>query len=230
MIAVAMLSLAGIPPFPGFIAKFLIFRNVIAAGYTPTRCWAWSAATSASISTCAWIQYMFMSAPSEDIRRRARCFARSRARCGPALPRAGHPSVRVSRLVHRTPVSGPRTHARVFVAGAAAIDQLAHRNAVKQFDVPPLHLDQPVVMKAGKQAAHGFQLEPQVAPDLLARHPQHELARRIAVRAGTAATSRAGTPRAAARRSSFPARSSWCCARAHLLRQQLDAGCAGIGR
>ncbi len=34
MIAVAMLSLAGIPPFPGFIAKFLIFRNVIAAGYT----------------------------------------------------------------------------------------------------------------------------------------------------------------------------------------------------
>ena len=34
MIAVAMLSLAGIPPFPGFVAKFLIFRNVIAAGHT----------------------------------------------------------------------------------------------------------------------------------------------------------------------------------------------------
>jgi NADH-quinone oxidoreductase subunit N len=34
MIAVAMLSLAGIPPFPGFIAKFLIFRNVMAAGHT----------------------------------------------------------------------------------------------------------------------------------------------------------------------------------------------------
>src|SRR4029434_7656830 len=34
MIAVAMLSLAGIPPLPGFIAKFLIFRNVMAAGYT----------------------------------------------------------------------------------------------------------------------------------------------------------------------------------------------------
>jgi NADH-quinone oxidoreductase subunit N len=32
-IAIAMLSLAGIPPLPGFIAKFLIFRNVIAAGY-----------------------------------------------------------------------------------------------------------------------------------------------------------------------------------------------------
>ena len=34
MIGSAMLSLAGIPPFPGFVAKFLIFRNVMAAGYT----------------------------------------------------------------------------------------------------------------------------------------------------------------------------------------------------
>ena len=34
VIGVAMLSLAGIPPFPGFAAKFLIFRNVLAAGYT----------------------------------------------------------------------------------------------------------------------------------------------------------------------------------------------------
>ena len=33
MIGAAMLSLAGIPPFPGFVAKFLIFRNVVAAGY-----------------------------------------------------------------------------------------------------------------------------------------------------------------------------------------------------
>ncbi|MBE0550362.1 MAG: NADH-quinone oxidoreductase subunit N [Rubrivivax sp.] len=34
MIGIAMLSLAGIPPFPGFVAKFLIFKNVVAAGYT----------------------------------------------------------------------------------------------------------------------------------------------------------------------------------------------------
>jgi NADH-quinone oxidoreductase subunit N len=33
MIGIAMLSLAGIPPFPGFVAKFLIFKNVIAAGH-----------------------------------------------------------------------------------------------------------------------------------------------------------------------------------------------------
>lgn len=34
LIAIAMLSLAGLPPFPGFAAKFLIFKNVVAAGYT----------------------------------------------------------------------------------------------------------------------------------------------------------------------------------------------------
>ena len=34
LIGIAMLSLAGIPPLPGFVAKFLIFKNVIAAGYT----------------------------------------------------------------------------------------------------------------------------------------------------------------------------------------------------
>ena len=34
LIGIALLSLAGIPPFPGFVAKFLIFKNVIAAGYT----------------------------------------------------------------------------------------------------------------------------------------------------------------------------------------------------
>jgi NADH-quinone oxidoreductase subunit N len=34
MIGIAMLSLAGVPPFPGFVAKFLIFKNVMAAGYT----------------------------------------------------------------------------------------------------------------------------------------------------------------------------------------------------
>jgi NADH-quinone oxidoreductase subunit N len=32
-IGLAMLSLAGIPPLPGFIGKFLIFKNVIAAGH-----------------------------------------------------------------------------------------------------------------------------------------------------------------------------------------------------
>ncbi|MCU0898259.1 MAG: NADH-quinone oxidoreductase subunit N [Burkholderiales bacterium] len=34
MLGVAMLSLAGIPPFPGFVAKFLVFTNVMQAGHT----------------------------------------------------------------------------------------------------------------------------------------------------------------------------------------------------
>lgn len=34
LIAVAMLSLAGLPPLPGFSAKFLIFRTVVAAGFS----------------------------------------------------------------------------------------------------------------------------------------------------------------------------------------------------
>ncbi|MDP1900306.1 MAG: NADH-quinone oxidoreductase subunit N [Rubrivivax sp.] len=34
VIGLSMLSLAGIPPLPGFIGKFLIFREVMAAGYT----------------------------------------------------------------------------------------------------------------------------------------------------------------------------------------------------
>jgi NADH-quinone oxidoreductase subunit N len=34
LIAIAMLSLAGLPPLPGFVAKFYIFRNLITAGHT----------------------------------------------------------------------------------------------------------------------------------------------------------------------------------------------------
>jgi NADH-quinone oxidoreductase subunit N len=33
LIAAAMLSLAGLPPLPGFVAKFLVFANVLAAGH-----------------------------------------------------------------------------------------------------------------------------------------------------------------------------------------------------
>ncbi|MCU0259112.1 MAG: hypothetical protein MUF56_08835 [Solirubrobacteraceae bacterium] len=36
LLAVAVLSLAGLPPFPGFFAKLLVFRSVIASGYLAT--------------------------------------------------------------------------------------------------------------------------------------------------------------------------------------------------
>lgn len=62
MIAAALLSLAGIPPFPGFVAKFLIFKNVIAAGYTG---WAVAGLIGSYLGIYFYlrvIQYMFMSA------------------------------------------------------------------------------------------------------------------------------------------------------------------------
>jgi NADH-quinone oxidoreductase subunit N len=60
LIAAAMLSLAGIPPFPGFVAKFLIFRNVIEAGYTA---WAVAGLIGSYLGIYFYlrvIQYMFM--------------------------------------------------------------------------------------------------------------------------------------------------------------------------
>ncbi len=60
-IGMAMLSLAGIPPFPGFVGKFLIFRNVIAAGYTG---WAVIGLVGSYLGIYFYlrlIQFMFMS-------------------------------------------------------------------------------------------------------------------------------------------------------------------------
>ena len=62
LIALAMLSLAGIPPLPGFVAKFMIFKNVIAAGYTA---YAVAGLIGSYIGIYFYlrvVQYMFMSA------------------------------------------------------------------------------------------------------------------------------------------------------------------------
>ena len=68
MIAVAMLSLAGIPPLPGFIAKFLIFRNVMAAGYTLYAVLGLIGSYLGIYFYLRVIQFMFMSveAPAAD--------------------------------------------------------------------------------------------------------------------------------------------------------------------
>jgi len=62
MIGISMLSLAGIPPFPGFIAKFLIFRNVNAAGYTTYAVLGLVGSYLGIYFYLRVIQFMFMSA------------------------------------------------------------------------------------------------------------------------------------------------------------------------
>lgn len=59
-IAAAMLSLAGLPPLPGFVAKFLVFRNVLAAGHAT---WAVLGLVASYLGLYFYlrvIQYMFM--------------------------------------------------------------------------------------------------------------------------------------------------------------------------
>jgi NADH-quinone oxidoreductase subunit N len=66
MIGIAMFSLAGIPPFPGFVAKFLIFRNVMMAGYTT---WAVLGLVGSYLGIYFYlrvIQFMFMSPDSAE--------------------------------------------------------------------------------------------------------------------------------------------------------------------
>ena len=62
MITIAMLSLAGIPPLPGFVAKFLIFKNVMAAGYTTYAVLGLVGSYLGIYFYLRVIQYMFMSA------------------------------------------------------------------------------------------------------------------------------------------------------------------------
>jgi NADH-quinone oxidoreductase subunit N len=67
MLAVAMLSLAGLPPLPGFIAKFLIFRNVLAAGYTTYAVLGLVASYLGIYFYLRVIQYMFMNPTPQDV-------------------------------------------------------------------------------------------------------------------------------------------------------------------
>jgi NADH-quinone oxidoreductase subunit N len=60
MIAIAMLSLAGLPPLPGFAAKFLVFKNVLEAGYTAYAVAGLVASYLGLYFYLRVIQYMFM--------------------------------------------------------------------------------------------------------------------------------------------------------------------------
>ena len=63
MIAVAMLSLAGLPPLPGFVAKFLVFQNVLAAGHTGYAVAGLVASYLGLYFYLRVVQYLFMSEP-----------------------------------------------------------------------------------------------------------------------------------------------------------------------
>lgn len=66
-IALAMLSLAGIPPFPGFVAKFLIFREVMAAGFTLYAVLGLVGSYLGIYFYLRVIQAMFMSPPDSSV-------------------------------------------------------------------------------------------------------------------------------------------------------------------
>ena len=65
-LAIAMLSLAGIPPLPGFVAKFLVFRNVMAAGHTELAVLGLIGSYLGLYFYLRVIQYMFMSARTDE--------------------------------------------------------------------------------------------------------------------------------------------------------------------
>jgi len=75
MMAVAMLSLAGIPPLPGFIAKFLVFRNVMAGGYMGYAVLGLVGSYLGIYFYLRVIQYMFMSTEGGAAGGRARRMA-----------------------------------------------------------------------------------------------------------------------------------------------------------
>jgi NADH-quinone oxidoreductase subunit N len=69
MIAVSMLSLAGLPPLPGFVAKFLVFRNVLDAGHTGFAVAGLVASYLGLYFYLRVIQYMFMNEPEPSAAR-----------------------------------------------------------------------------------------------------------------------------------------------------------------
>ncbi len=67
-ISISLLSLAGLPPFPGFFAKFYIFKNVLAAGHTTFALAAFLASYIGIYFYLRLIVLMYMSEHVEEIK------------------------------------------------------------------------------------------------------------------------------------------------------------------
>jgi NADH-quinone oxidoreductase subunit N len=79
--ALAMLSLAGIPPLPGFVAKFLVFSNVMAAGHTVYAVVGLVASYVGIYFYLRVIQLMFMSEAAPALRAQPRPLATAALLC-----------------------------------------------------------------------------------------------------------------------------------------------------
>jgi hypothetical protein len=100
-----------------------------------------------------------------------------RGRAARALAAAGIIGEGISRL---QPGGLPRTTSGVGRTGelpatrgnalAIADGETAQRTSVDQLHQPPLHLDHAFALQACELTTYRFQLEPEVAPDLFARH------------------------------------------------------------
>src|SRR6186713_2659203 len=85
-----------------------------------------------------------------------------------AFAESAEPSVGIRMCLNMAPGSMPgREH---------ALDA----GDVEDADVLLLHVDQALGLELGEQAAHGFELQTEVAAELLARHAQVEVGGRVA--------------------------------------------------
>jgi len=71
ILAVTVLSLAGIPPFPGFLAKFLIFKSVIASGYLVPAVLAFAGSFLGVVYYLGIVFRLFKPTPASEIARAA---------------------------------------------------------------------------------------------------------------------------------------------------------------
>ena len=92
----------------------------------------------------------------------------------PAVGEYGRRAIIRGSLLVKQARPGPLNH--------FSVGHLCQRNLIQQLHEPTLYLEQALTLKSGERSTNGFQLEPEVAPDFLARQAQHEFAGRKSAR------------------------------------------------